>query len=82
VANHRFPGPYLIKAFGAADDSFRTEIRAAVVAVVETRVQFSERTSRGGAKLCITAEIHANDVDEVLAIYESLYDVDGLRLVL
>ena len=83
LANHAFPGPYIIKAFGPNDARFRGGIQAAVERTVgPERVQFSERDSSKGAKICITANIDAQNVDEVIAVYESLYDVPGLGLVL
>jgi putative lipoic acid-binding regulatory protein len=83
LANHDFPGSYIIKAFGPNDARFRGGIQAAVERQVgPERVQFSERGSKKGSKICITATIDAESVDEVIAVYESLYDVPGLGLVL
>ncbi len=83
LANHRFPCAYVIKAFGPSEASFRSGIEAACVAIVtRDRVQFSERESRGGNKLCITAVLDAEHVDEVISLYERLYEVPGLSLIL
>jgi putative lipoic acid-binding regulatory protein len=83
LANHAFPGPYIIKAFGPNDARFRGGIQATVERVVgPDRAEFSERKTKTGTKICITASISADTVDEVIAIYESLYEVPGLSLVL
>lgn len=83
LANHSFPGAYVIKAFGPAEADFRAGIRSACVhTVTAARVKFSERSSKHGNKVCITAAIEAQDVDEVIALYERLYDVPGLSLIL
>jgi putative lipoic acid-binding regulatory protein len=83
LANHAFPGPYLIKAFGPNDARFRGGIQAAVERHLgPERVRFSERKTKSGTRICITAELNARSVDEVIAVYDSLYDVAGLALVL
>ena len=83
LANHAFPGPYIIKAFGPNDARFRGGIQAAIERVVgPERVEFSERKTKTGTKICITASISADTVDEVIAAYDSLYEVPGLSLVL
>lgn len=83
LANHAFPCAYTVKAFGPAHDEFRVGIETAIIgAVAVERVSFSVRSTRSGHRICITAEIAAESVDEVIAAYESLYEVPGLQLIL
>ena len=83
LANHAFPGPYIIKAFGPNEARFRGGIQAAVEREIgPERVGFTERKTKTGTKVCITANMNAQSVDEVIAVYESLYDVPGLSMVL
>ena len=83
LASHTFPGSYMIKVFGPNEARFRGGIQAAVERQVGPgRVKFSERKTRSGRRICITANVEAQTVDEVIAVYESLYEVDGLAMIL
>lgn len=83
LANHRFPGEYTIKAFGPATDAFRENVHEAAKSVVgSTRIQSSERVSRAGNSVAITLLLSVFEVDEVEAVYERLYDVSALRMIL
>lgn len=81
-ANHVFPGSYLIKAFGPANESFRADVSAAISAAVGARAKFSERLSSKGNSLCITVDLAAETVDEVLTAYERLHGVPELKMIL
>lgn len=81
-ANHSFPGEYIIKAFGPAQAEFREAVGHAARKAVGTRVVFRERLSSKGNSLCITLELTAEHVDEVISTYERLHDVPGLKLIL
>ena len=83
LANHRFPGPYVIKAFGPSSDQFREEIVAAAVVVVgESRAAVAHRTSSGGARVCVTLTVNAFTVDEVIEVYDRIHQVADLKLIL
>lgn len=83
LAHHRFPGPYVIKAFGPASDEFREGVAAAAVHVVgETRATVAHRTSRRGSKVCVTLTVNAFTVDEVIDLYHRIHQVPGLMLIL
>ncbi|MBL4687804.1 MAG: DUF493 family protein [Nannocystaceae bacterium] len=83
LANHVFPGEYIVKAFGPGTDDFRGAIRSAAVVVVgEERASFTERASRHGAKVCITLTLNAETVDEVIDVYERIHTVGTLALIL
>ena len=81
-ANHQFPGEYIIKAFGPADDRFRESVLASASAVVDQRVSSSERVSRGGKSLCITLTLQVETVDEIVSVYERLHTLQDLKLIL
>lgn len=81
-AVHRFPCVYVIKAFGPAHEEFRVAIGEAARLAVGARVVFSERVSSRGNSICITMELQAEHVDEVVETYERLHDVPNLRMIL
>jgi putative lipoic acid-binding regulatory protein len=80
--SHAFPGEYLIKAFGPATEDFRAAIHAAACEAVGARLELSERVSSKGNSICITLNLRAETVDEVILAYERLHDVHGLRMIL
>ena len=82
LANHEFPGEYVVKAFGPNDEGFRRGVEAAVGKVMGPRVHYAERTTRSGGRLCITARLDAQSVDEVISVYEELHLVSQLKLIL
>jgi putative lipoic acid-binding regulatory protein len=83
LANHRFPGPYIIKAFGPASDSFRVGITAAAVVVVgEARASVAHRTSSRGSRVCVTLTVNAVTVDEVIDVYDRIHQVPELMMIL
>lgn len=82
LANHSFPGPYVVKAFGPGADSFREEVEACAHAVVGVRVEVTQRASKGGNRMCVTLTLDAKNVDEVIDVYDRVHEVDGLKLIL
>lgn len=83
LANHAFPGEYMIKAFGPCTDKFRAGVRSAAVSVVgEDSAATEERASRHGAKLCITLRLNVQTVDEVIDVYDRLHALEDLQLIL
>jgi putative lipoic acid-binding regulatory protein len=83
LANHRFPGPYIIKAFGPASTGFREGIAAAAAVVVgEARASVAHRTSSRGGRVCVTLTVNAFTVDEVIDVYDRIHQVPELMLIL
>jgi putative lipoic acid-binding regulatory protein len=83
LANHAFPGEYIVKAFGPGAGEFREAVAAVAVAVVgEARVVVSHRSTRSGAQICVTLTLHAETVDEVIEVYAGVHAVPGLMLIL
>lgn len=83
LANHAFPGEYIVKAFGPGRTDFGHAIASAAYEVVgEERATVLERTSRAGNKVCVTVRLNAETVDEVLDVYERIHRVESLLLIL
>ncbi len=83
LANHRFPGPYVVKAFGPASDVFRDGVVEAATEVVgESRADVQQRTSTRGSKVCVTLTLNAFSVEEVIDVYERLHRVPDLKMIL
>lgn len=83
VKHHQFPGPYTIKAFGPGQGEFRSAVESALVDTgCETRASLSERASKAGNRVCVTIELQAQTVDEVIALYEALHRISTLQLIL
>lgn len=81
-ASHDFPGEYMIKAFGPASAEFRAAVDQAAREAVGDRFTTRERVSSRGNSICVTLELHAHTVDEVVSAYERLHDVAELKLIL
>lgn len=83
-ATHSFPGTYTFKAIGAADDHFVGRVVTAVRRHLDENVEpsFSTRSTSGGRHVCVTIEPPVSDADDVLVIYASLQQVEGLVLLL
>ena len=83
LANHRFPGPYIVKAFGPGQGGFAAAVVAAAVEVVgESRADVQQRTSTRGSRVCVTLTVNAFTVDEVIDVYERIHEVPQLMLIL
>lgn len=83
LANHAFPGEYIVKAFGPETEAFRTAIVACAHAVVgEARVAVAARSSRHGRRVCVTLSLQVETVDEVLRVYGEINSVPELMLIL
>ena len=83
VANHSFPGEYILKAFGPGGGEFRDAVVAGAQSVLGPgRLAASERATKSGHKVCVTLTIQADTVDEVIQIYGQVHTVDGLALIL
>lgn len=83
LANHQFPGEYIIKAFGPGGDAFREAVHASATAVLDhARVQISERATRSGSRVCVTLTLQIDQVDEIEAIYARIHAIDTLLLIL
>ncbi len=83
LAVHKFPGEYVIKAFGPGGEAFP----AAATAIAHTtlsaeRVHIQVRHTRSGGRLCVTLTMQVHTVEEVEQMYERLHTLDDLFLIL
>jgi putative lipoic acid-binding regulatory protein len=78
-----FPGEYVIKAFGPSGGTFEADAEACATGVLgEDRVAAHTKFSSGGRRSCVTLTLRANTVDEVIATYERLHELEALMLIL
>lgn len=83
LAVHRFPGSYVLKAFGPAGPSFRASVVEHAHAVAgEARVAVHERSTRSGDRVCVTLTLHVDRVEDVEDMYARLYTLPDLLLIL
>jgi putative lipoic acid-binding regulatory protein len=83
LAQHRFPGEYIIKAFGPGTEAFTAAIRSCATDVVgQERARISERMSARGSRMCVSVTLHANTVDEVIGVYDRIHEVPDLMMIL
>lgn len=82
LARHSFPGEYVVKAFGPGRSEFAAAVESVAVGVMGTRFVARTRMSRHGNKSCVTLELHAETVDEVIDVYERLYAIETLLMIL
>jgi putative lipoic acid-binding regulatory protein len=80
---HHFPGPYIIKAIGAAQEDFveRVVTAAREGLTRDADVQYSVRSTPQGAHVAVTLDLAVLSSDEVLAVYRALRAVKGLKLL-
>jgi len=81
---HRFPGPYRVKVIGENSPAFVKRVAETAVAALHGRScdEITERPSAKGTHLGVTLTFQINSAEEVLAVYEALRNVEGLRMVL
>ncbi len=83
LANHAFPGEYIIKAFGPSGAPFETAVQRCAHEVLDPdRVASHTKVSSGGRRICVTLTLNASSVDEVIQTYENLYQLPDLLLIL
>jgi len=81
---HTFPGPYLFKVIGADDRSFA----ARVVSLIRDELgldedpEFTIRRTRSGRHLSVTLEPTVPTAQAVVDLYQMIYRLDGLVMVL
>lgn len=82
-STHTFPGPYTFKVIGANDASFQGRVVAAVRGELpgDREPAISVRRTASGRHVSVTIEPYVEDAAGVLAIYQQLYQLDGLVMV-
>ncbi len=86
LAVHDFPGDFTIKAFGPGPEisDFNTRAAASARAVLqdEARITVRERLTPSGSKVCVTLEMHVHTVEEVEEVYDRLFALNDLLMIL
>ena len=81
---HEFPGPYVFKVIGSDDRSFA----ARVVSLIRDELdldedpEFSIRRTKSGRHLSVTLEPRVPTAQSVVDLYQLIYRLDGLVMVL
>ncbi|NNJ26749.1 hypothetical protein LzC2_28400 [Planctomycetes bacterium LzC2] len=81
---HSFPGPYLFKVIGADDRSFAARVVSLVCEELELEEdpEFTIRRTASGRHLSVTLEPTVPSAQSVVDLYQLLYRLDGLVMVL
>lgn len=83
LAVHQFPGEFVIKAFGTGGEVFEAAaVAAAVQELGPDRVEVQVRTTPSGARQCVTLTLKAETVEDVEAVYQRLFGLPDLLLLL
>jgi putative lipoic acid-binding regulatory protein len=81
---HRFPGPYMFKVIGKAENAFVARVVAAVRDEMncEADPPYHLRQASGGRHVSVTLEPNVSTAYQVIAIYQRLKQTAGLVLML
>jgi uncharacterized protein len=82
-STHHFPGPYRIKAIGAASGDFEGRVVEAVVAELAgpSELDYSVRTTPNGRYVALTLDITVQAAEQVRDIYARIRELEGLTLL-
>jgi len=83
-STHSFPGGYMFKVIGRTEGNFvgRTVAAVRMHLSESSEPPFSSRKTATGAHVSVTIEPHVASAADVLAIYETLRDLEGLVMLL
>jgi putative lipoic acid-binding regulatory protein len=81
---HHFPGPYMFKFIGKAENGFVARVVAAVREELQGEADppFHLRQAAGGRHVSVTLEPQVRTAYQVLAIYQRIRQTAGLVLML
>ena len=82
-ATHTFPGPYLFKAIGRAENGFVARVVAAVRDELAHPADppYRVRETAGGRHVAVSLEPTVQSVQQVLAVYRRLQTTAGLVML-
>lgn len=82
-STHTFPGPYRMKAIGAAENDFTGRVLAAVLLelAAESDLEHTERATPGGRHVALTLNLTVQNAEQVRAIYARVQEVEGLTML-
>ncbi len=83
-STHEFPGVFTFKVIGNPDDHFIGRVVNAVKMYLpeDAEPAFSLRKSSGGKHICVTIEPHLEHAGIVLEVYQRLYTLEGVIMLL
>ena len=83
-ANHHFPGPYHLSLVTLNEQAVVITVRALVEEGARpiSDAHWELRQSSGGKYVSHRVKVHADTADEVVAIYERLWETTGLVSVM
>ncbi len=83
-STHTFPCRYMYKVIGRAEGNFVGRVLSAVRSELppDAEPSFSSRKTSGGRHVSVTIEPDVETAADVLAIYRSLRELEGLVLLL
>ncbi len=81
---HIFPGPFMFKVIGRAENGFAARVVAGVREALELDQDplFKVRETLGGRHVAVTLEPTVQSASQVLAVYQRLRTLVGLVLFL
>lgn len=81
---HHFPGPYMFKVIGRAEDGFVDRVVAAVREGLNAPEDppYRLRRTAGGRHVSVTLEPTIQTVQQILSVYRCVRDVTGIVLLL
>lgn len=82
-STHTFPGPFMFKVVGAADDQFVGRVVSAVRSRLPEDMEpaFSTRHTANGRHVCVTIEPVVAGAAEVIDLYAVLKDIPGVVML-
>jgi len=83
-ATHDFPAAYVLKVIGSASDDFVTRIVAAVQDELggECELPFRTRETPNGRHVSVTFEPIMQSAEQIVAVYQRVYETAGVVMVL
>jgi putative lipoic acid-binding regulatory protein len=83
-ATHRFPGKFMFKVIGRADQGFAARVVAAVRDELAETIDppFRLRHTAGGRHVAVTLEPTVQTVHQVLAVYRRIRRIPGLVMMM
>jgi putative lipoic acid-binding regulatory protein len=83
-STHTFPEVYTYKAIGPAEGDFADLVHAAASTEIAdpTGIVRQTRTTPSGRHVAVTLHVPVQDAAQVLAIYDRIRGLEGLKLLL
>ena len=82
-STHAFPGPYMFKVIGAADDGFAARVIAAVRDELRINSDPPHRLQQtaSGRHVSVTLEPRIESARQVIAVYDRIRETAGLIMM-